>query len=123
GMQFKRHHMQTRRPVRVILPSLPQSQEIMPQAKPCFTNGKAIFASPAFNQIGAMDENTPGLFQGTPFRMIDIFKIRADGHATLIESRYCRNQWLIVAGHTFCVKKYEMPSRTMIRDRARPLLL
>src|SRR3546814_473225 len=95
----------------------------MPQTKACLAYGKAVFAPPALDQISAMNEDAPGLFQRPPCRVIDVVKIGIDGHATLIESRYGRNQRLIVAGHTFCFKKYGIPSRTMIRDRAGSLLL
>src|SRR3546814_11445402 len=91
--------MQTRRTLRVAAPTLPQGQKIMTQAKAGLTDRERLPAPPALRQAVASQEDAPGLFQSSPFGMVDVAEIGAYGNAALVEGAPCGNQRILVAGH------------------------
>src|SRR3546814_4435586 len=114
--------MQTRRTLRVAAPTLPQGQKIMAQTKAGLTDRERLPAPPALRQAVASQEDALGLFQSSPFGMVDVAEIGAYGNAALVEGEPCGNQRFIVAGHACRNKKSQNSSRTMIRERARDAL-
>src|SRR3546814_8192741 len=86
-------------------PTLPQGQKIMAQTKAGLTDRERLPAPPALRQAVASQEDALGLFQSSPFGMVDVAEIGAYGNAALVEGEPCGNQRFIVAGHACRNKK------------------
>src|SRR3546814_18473222 len=94
----------------------------MAQTKAGLTDRERLPAPPALRQAVASQEDALGLFQSSPFGMVDVAEIGAYGNAALVEGEPCGNQRFIVAGHACRNKKSQNSSRTMISERARDAL-